>query len=306
MTVHEQEISVDIESWIAERAQHVDACLQSLLPGEDVEPAQLHAAMRWASVGAGKRVRGCMIYAAAQACHAAPDANLQQALNRAACAVELIHAYSLIHDDLPCMDDDAMRRGKAATHIEFGEAMALLAGDAMQPLAFEWLSEMPIAPALVVQAVRTLAVAIGSQGMAGGQAVDLLSTGQVLDEQMLAQMHAKKTGSLLAACAQIGAITVGAGSAQRESLRSYSQAIGLAFQVVDDVLDATAPSEVLGKTAGKDAAADKATYVSLFGVDGATALAKDLHQQACDAIVTFGKRGEYLRGLADFIVRRAY
>lgn len=295
-----------IEGWIAERAQQVDDCLKNLLPGDDIDPAPLHAAIRWASVGAGKRVRACMVYAAAQACHVGPDANLQKALNLAACAVELIHAYSLIHDDLPCMDDDSMRRGKPSTHVEFGEAMALLAGDAMQPLAFEWLSEMPIAPALVVQAVHTLAFAIGSQGMAGGQAVDLLSTGQKLDEQMLAQMHAKKTGSLLAASAQIGAIIVGAGSSQRESLRAYSNAIGLAFQVVDDVLDATAPSEQLGKTAGKDAAADKATYVSLFGIDGATALVTELHQQACEAILTFGKRGEHLRGLADFIVQRAY
>ena len=295
-----------IDAWISEKAQQVDLCLGKMLPPVQSEPASLHAAMRWASLGAGKRVRACMVYAAGHACHNSPDATLQQALNRAAAAVELVHAYSLIHDDLPCMDDDVMRRGKPATHIEFGEAMALLAGDAMQPMAFEWLSEMPIAPALVVQAVRTLAVAIGSQGMAGGQAVDLLSTGQKLDEQTLAQMHAKKTGSLLSACAQLGAIIVGAGSSQRESLRSYSRAIGLAFQVVDDVLDVTAASDQLGKTAGKDAAADKATYVSLYGVDGATALAQQLHQQACDAIVAFGKRGEYLRGLADFIVQRAY
>lgn len=299
--------SLAIEQWIADRAQQVDACLQQMLPGMQVEPTQLHAAMRWAAVGAGKRVRACMVYAAGSAClSAGADASIQRALDQAACAVELVHAYSLIHDDLPCMDDDAMRRGKPATHVEFGEAMALLAGDAMQPLAFEWLSEMPIAPALVVQAVHTLANAIGSQGMAGGQAVDLLSTGQTLDETSLAQMHAKKTGSLLAACAQLGAIIVGAGSAQRESLRAYSRAIGLAFQVVDDVLDVTAGSDQLGKTAGKDAAAQKATYVSLLGVDGATAYAQQLHQQACDAIVTFGKRGDYLRGLADFIVKRAY
>lgn len=295
-----------VGQWIAERAQQVDDCLQAMLPHEAVEPARLHGAMRWASLGAGKRVRACMVYAAGHACHAAYDANLQQALNRAAAAVELIHAYSLIHDDLPCMDDDDMRRGKPATHIEYGEAMALLAGDAMQPMAFEWLSEMPIAPALVVQAVRTLAISIGSQGMAGGQAVDLLSTGHQLDEQSLAQMHAKKTGSLLSACAQLGAIIVGAGSTQRESLKVYSNAIGLAFQVVDDVLDVTAASDQLGKTAGKDAAADKATYVSLLGVDGASALAQQLHQQACDAIVVFGRRGDYLRGLADFIVQRAY
>lgn len=295
-----------MSAWIAERALEVETSLDHWLPSIENEPSALHAAMRWASLGGGKRVRACMVYAAAYACHPMVDANLQQALNRVASAVELIHAYSLIHDDLPCMDDDAMRRGKPATHVQFGEAIALLAGDAMQPLAFEWLSEMPIAPALVVQASRTLALAIGSQGMAGGQAVDLLSTGISLDEKALAQMHAKKTGSLLAACAQLGAIVVGAGSSQREALRAYSQSIGLAFQVVDDVLDATAGSEQLGKTAGKDAVADKATYVALLGVEGATALAADLHRQAGDAIVSFGKRGVYLRGLADFIVRRGY
>jgi farnesyl diphosphate synthase len=300
------DIQPSIDAWIAERAQQVDACLNQLLPGADVEPADLHAAMRWAALGAGKRVRACMVYAAGHACLASSDANLQQALNRAAAAVELIHAYSLIHDDMPCMDDDSMRRGKPATHIQFGEAMALLAGDAMQPLAFEWLSDMPIAPALGLQAVRTLAVAIGSQGMAGGQAVDLLSTGRQLDERLLAEMHSKKTGSLLSACAQLGAIVVGAGSPQRECLRDYSRAIGLAFQVIDDVLDVTAPSDVLGKTAGKDLVADKATYVSLLGVAGAKDLAQQLHQQACEAILSFGKRGEYLRGLADFIVQRAY
>lgn len=298
--------SPTMSAWIAERALEVEGSLDQWLPSTETEPSALHGAMRWASLGGGKRVRACMVYAAAYACHPVVDANLQQALNRVASAVELIHAYSLIHDDLPCMDDDAMRRGKPATHVQFGEAIALLAGDAMQPLAFEWLSEMPIAPALVVQAARTLALAIGSQGMAGGQAVDLLSTGTSLDEKALAQMHAKKTGSLLAACAQLGAIVVGAGSSQREALRAYSQSIGLAFQVVDDVLDATAGSEQLGKTAGKDAAAEKATYVALLGIEGASALAADLHRQACDAIVSFGKRGVYLRGLADFIVRRGH
>lgn len=298
--------SPSIENWIAQQALMVEQSLDQWLPGQDREPIALHQAMRWATLGGGKRIRACMVYAAAHACHPAFDASMQQALNRAACAVELIHAYSLIHDDLPCMDDDPMRRGKPATHIQFGEAMALLAGDAMQPLAFEWLSEMPIAPALVVQAVHHLGGAIGSQGMAGGQAVDLLSTGVFLDEVALAQMHAKKTGSLLAACAQLGAIVVGAGSAHREALRNYSEAIGLAFQVVDDILDATAGSEQLGKTAGKDAATNKATYVGLLGVEGASALASSLHVKAIEAIVAFGARGNYLKGLADFIVRRGH
>lgn len=295
-----------IDDWISERASHVDGCLSALLPDGTSAPSPLHQAMRWASIGAGKRVRACMVYAAAHACHPNPDNTLQLALDKAAAAVELVHAYSLIHDDLPCMDDDAMRRGKPATHIEFGEAMALLAGDAMQPLAFEWLSDMPISPALVVQATKSLAQAIGSQGMAGGQAIDLQSTGIALDESGLAAMHGKKTGSLLSASAQLGAIIVGAGSTQRECLRAYAKAIGLAFQVVDDVLDATAPSNQLGKTAGKDAAAHKATYVTLLGVDKASELAAQLHHQAIEAVKGFGAHGQYLRGLADFIVRRAY
>lgn len=295
-----------LDEWIVERADQVDATLDRLLPNAGAAPVELHEAIRWAALGAGKRIRACMVYASAQACQATPDMTINRALDYAAAAVELVHAYSLIHDDLPCMDDDDMRRGKPSTHIQYGEAMALLAGDAMQPLAFEWLAEMPVSPALVVQAVKVLAVSIGSHGMAGGQAIDLLSTGQFLDQESLAAMHAKKTGSLIAACAQLGAIVVGAGSVHRESLRQYSQAIGLAFQVVDDVLDVTASSELLGKTAGKDAEHAKATYATLLGVDGATELVRQLHEEACDAIRVFGKRGEHLRGLADFIVHRAF
>ena len=296
----------NIKQWIEQRIDQVEDALQRLLPAPEVQPQALHEAIRWAAIGAGKRVRACMVYGAAHACHPAVDPTLEQSLDRAAAAVELVHAYSLIHDDLPCMDDDDMRRGKPSTHIQFGEAMALLAGDAMQPMAFEWLSEMSVSPGLVVQAVRCLATAIGPQGMAGGQAIDLLSVGLPLDGDAMALMHGKKTGSLLAASAQLGAIVVGAGSTHRESLRQYSQAIGLAFQVVDDVLDATVDSKQLGKTAGKDAMADKPTYVSLMGVDGARQFANRLYEDACQALVCFGNRGDYLRGLADFVVQRVY
>jgi farnesyl diphosphate synthase len=296
----------DFAAWQSEHAQRVDDVLDRLLPPESLVPLSLHAAMRWAALGPGKRVRACLLYGAAQACHASGDPSLSQALDRSAAAVELIHAYSLIHDDLPCMDDDSMRRGKPATHIQFGEAMALLAGDAMQPLAFEWLADMPISPALVVQSMLVLSRAIGSQGMAGGQAVDLLSTGQQLDQAALAAMHGKKTGALLGASVQLGAIVVGADSVRREALRRYSEAIGLAFQVVDDVLDATVDTEQLGKTAGKDLAADKATYVSLLGVDQARSLAQTLKDAALEALVTFGPAADRLRGLAEFVVRRVY
>lgn len=298
--------STQVQDWINQNARRVDGVLDRLLPSDEEPPSQLHSAIRWAAIGAGKRVRACMVYAAAHACNASHDAVIEQSLDRAAAAVELVHAYSLIHDDLPCMDDDDMRRGKPATHVQYGEAMALLAGDAMQPLAFEWLSDMPISPALVVQSVRCLSGAIGTHGMAGGQAIDLLSVGEQLDGNDLAVMHAKKTGSLLTSCAQLGAIVVGASSAHRDCLKRYSKAIGLAFQVVDDVLDATQGSEQLGKTAGKDAESDKPTYVSLLGVSGATDFAAQLHQEACDALLPLGKRSEYLRGLADFIVKRAH
>jgi farnesyl diphosphate synthase len=300
---NQQQVFTD---WMAVQVARVEKVLDEFLPQEQVQPQALHAAIRWATLGAGKRVRAAMTFAAAHACHPSVDPTHEHALNRAAAAVELIHAYSLIHDDLPCMDDDDVRRGKPATHVQYGEAIALLAGDAMQPLAFEWLSEMPISPALVLQAVRALSLAIGSQGMAGGQAIDLLSTGLHLSRDELMQMHAKKTGSLLAASVQLGAIVVGAGSAQRENLRHYSQAIGLAFQVIDDVLDATQSSNVLGKTAGKDLQCEKATYVTLLGVDEAKKFADQLHKQACDALLTFGKRGHYLQGLADLVVHRAF
>ena len=300
---------IDLEAfaaWLTDHAQRVETTLDELLPQGDVTPEPLHQAMRWAVLGGGKRVRAAMVYAAGYACQPQLDGAAQQALDRAAAAVELVHAYSLIHDDLPCMDDDTMRRGKPATHVQFGEAMALLAGDAMQPLAFEWLASMAVSPGLVVQAVHVLAQAIGSDGMAGGQAIDLLSTGASIDELALAAMHAKKTGALMAASLQLGAIVVGAGSAQRNALRLYAEAIGLAFQVVDDVLDVTAASDRLGKTAGKDSAAEKATYVSLMGVDRARELADELAQRAQEAAAEFGRPGDRLAAMAQFVVRREF
>lgn len=294
------------ERWLSEQASRVDDRLDDLLPSADTVPSELHEAMRWAALGAGKRVRACLLYASARACHPSPDPVLDRALDLAAAAVELIHAYSLIHDDLPCMDDDDLRRGRAATHIKFGEAMALLAGDAMQPLAFEWLSDMPIAPALTVQATHLLAHAIGSAGMAGGQAIDLVSTGLQLSEADLAAMHSKKTGSLLGASVQLGAIVAGADSTHREALRRYADALGLAFQVVDDVLDATSSSEKLGKTAGKDREQAKATYVSLMGLEKAQALTVELEEVAREAVKPFGDSGRHLADMASFVVRREH
>lgn len=233
------------------------------MPAADVPPARLHEAMRYAVLGGGKRVRAALVYAAGQACHVnGSTVAVHASLDRAAAAVELIHAYSLVHDDLPCMDDDVLRRGRSTTHVQFDEATAMLAGDALQPLAFELLAEMPIAPALVVQATRALAQAAGSMGMAGGQAIDLYSVGHSLSRDELQTMHAMKTGAMLACSVALGGIVSGASSATRAALDDYAHAVGLAFQVVDDILDVTADTANLGKTAGKDAAGNKPTYVS--------------------------------------------
>jgi farnesyl diphosphate synthase len=238
--------------------------------------------MRYAVLDGGKRLRPLLVFAASEAVHG--DA---QAALRAACATELIHAYSLVHDDLPCMDNDVLRRGKPTVHVRFGEADALLAGDALQALAFELLTpdgEL-IAPAVQASLCRLLARAAGSQGMAGGQAIDLASVGRTLDEAQLREMHRLKTGALLAGSVEMGVACGGPVSPESlAALRAYGAAIGLAFQVVDDILDVTADSQTLGKTAGKDAASDKPTYVSLLGLDGARAQARELLAQSLSAL----------------------
>ena len=304
MSLDERQSSFGL--WLAEHAARSELALASLMPPADLSPEILHEAMRWAALGGGKRIRACLVYASAQACQPQADPVSRRALDLAAAAVEVIHAYSLVHDDLPCMDDDALRRGKPSTHAKFGEAIALLAGDAMQPLAFKWLSEMPIAPALAVQATHALAQAIGSDGMAGGQAIDLLSTGLQIHEKDLAAMHARKTGALLSASVQLGAMVVGADSRHRTALRRYAEALGLAFQVTDDVLDATKSSETLGKTAGKDQVQNKATYVTLLGLDRARVLARELESEACEAVKSFGTSGHCLVDLASYVVRREH
>ncbi|MEK7947720.1 polyprenyl synthetase family protein [Pigmentiphaga sp. YJ18] len=280
-----------------------EQALARLLPPQDAEPRTLHGAMRYAVLGGGKRVRPMLTYAAGEAC-AASGAGSEAALDAAAAAVELIHAYSLVHDDMPCMDDDVLRRGRPTVHVEFGQATALLVGDALQALAFEALAGMPIAPGLTVQAVQVLATAAGSVGMAGGQAIDLASVGKPLQRDELEAMHRLKTGALLRASAALGGIVVGASSAHRAALDAYAQAVGLAFQVVDDILDVTADSTRLGKTAGKDAAADKPTYVSILGLDEARTLAERLRRAAHEAIAPLGASGARLAALADFIVLR--
>jgi farnesyl diphosphate synthase len=266
-------------------------------------PVQLGDAMRYAVLDGGKRLRPLLVFAAAQAVAGDPRAAL-----RAACAAELIHAYSLVHDDLPCMDNDVLRRGKPTVHVQFGEADALLAGDALQALAFELLTPEggEIAPAVQASLCRLLARAAGSQGMAGGQAIDLASVGVALDEAQLREMHRMKTGALLQGSVEMGAACGAVPSpAARTALRDYGAAIGLAFQVVDDILDVIADSATLGKTAGKDAASDKPTYVSLLGLDGARAEAQRLLVQALAALERSGLSDAHaLRALAFMVVDR--
>jgi len=302
--------------WLNARARHVETVLERMLPKEDVTPARLHQAMRYAVLGGGKRVRAGLVYAAGYACAAQQaglqanqvdvtlDAPLNQALDLAASSVELVHAYSLVHDDLPCMDDDTLRRGKPTLHVKFDEATALLAGDALQPLAFDWLAQMPVEATLIVQATQVLARAAGSLGMAGGQAIDLESVGKTLTRDELQCMHVLKTGALLSASVTLGGLAAAMTLTQKQSLEAYASAMGLAFQVVDDVLDVTADTAQLGKTPGKDAAANKPTYVSLLGLDGAKTFAQQLHARALKAIEPFGPSADLLMGLADFIVLR--
>ena len=294
-----------LNAWLAGRALHVEHVLDREMPQLDDMPATLHQAMRYAVLGGGKRVRAALVYAAGVASQSGqPSRAIEASLDHAAAAVELIHAYSLVHDDLPCMDDDVLRRGRPTVHVQFDEATAMLAGDALQPLAFELLAEMPIAPALVVQAVHVLTRASGSQGMAGGQAIDLQSVGRALSRDELQITHSMKTGAMLEASVALGGIVAGASSSVRAALDAYAEAIGLAFQVVDDILDVTADAAALGKTVGKDAAENKPTYVSLLGLDGAQAFAQELRQAALESIAPLGTQAARLTELADFIVLR--
>jgi len=275
--------------------------LSAFLPAADVIPTKLHEAMRYALLGGGKRVRPLLVYAAG-ALFGADAATL----SRAAAAVEMIHAYSLVHDDMPCMDDDALRRGKPTVHVAYDEATALLVGDALQSQAFVVLSAASdVPPARVLAMVRLLATASGSAGMCGGQAIDLDSVGISLTLAQLEQMHQLKTGALLRASVVLGALA-GKELSDEElrALNVYARAIGLAFQVVDDVLDATADSATLGKTAGKDAADNKPTYVSILGLEPSRALAEKLRLEAHAALAPFGDKALRLRELADLIVQR--
>jgi farnesyl diphosphate synthase len=293
----------EFQAWMGAVQARMEAVLARLLPPAQVAPARLHAAMRYATLEGGKRVRPLLAFAAGEVGGAAADR-----LEVAAAAVELIHAYSLAHDDLPCMDDDVLRRGKPTLHMEFGEATALLAGDALQSLAFQLLAEHALAddPRAQLEMVRTLAAAAGSRGMAGGQQIDLESTGTALGVPALEFMHIHKTGALIRAAAMLGAACGQPREPERQALDRYAKAVGLAFQVVDDILDYDASTATLGKTAGKDARQGKPTYVSAMGISRAREMAESLRAQAVGALEGLGGRAARLAALADFIVLRKF
>ena len=295
-----QALAFDLQRWSARELERVEEALERWVIAD--APAGLGEAMRYAVLDGGKRLRPLLVLAACGAVGGNEEAAL-----RAACAVELIHAYSLVHDDMPCMDNDVLRRGKPTVHVAFGEARALLAGDALQALAFELLApdDAGIPGQMQAALCRLLARAAGHEGMAGGQAIDLASVGMALDESQLRDMHRRKTGALLHGAVMMGAACGTPDARAREALTTYGAAVGLAFQVVDDILDVTADSATLGKTAGKDAAHAKPTYVSLMGLQASRAHAQELLSQALAALQASGladTRG--LQALAIMVVNR--
>jgi farnesyl diphosphate synthase len=293
-------VKFDLRAWSAERLEAVEQALSRWVVAD--APAGLGEAMRYAVQGGGKRLRPLLVLAACEAVQGNEEAAL-----RAACAVELIHAYSLVHDDMPCMDNDILRRGKPTVHVKFGQAKALLAGDALQALAFELLAPEGGAVPAPIQAklCRLLARAAGHAGMAGGQAIDLASVGQSLTETQLREMHRRKTGALLQGSVMMGAACGAPAAPAQSALAAYGDAMGLAFQVVDDILDVTADSATLGKTAGKDAAQGKPTYVSLLGLERSSAYAQALLAQALQALAASGlERTQALQALAAMVVNR--
>ncbi len=291
------------EAWMDSRCARVEQALRACLPAATTAPGRLHEAMAYATLGGGKRVRPLLAYGAGELV-GAPRA----AVDAVACAVELIHAYSLVHDDLPCMDDDVLRRGRPTVHVAYGEATAMLVGDALQALAFQALAGAARSiddPARIGTMVERLAHAAGSLGMAGGQAIDLESVGAMLTRPELERMHRMKTGAMLRASVMLGVLCGPPSSpAGLESLERYAASIGLAFQVVDDVLDVASDTATLGKTAGKDSEQNKPTYVSVLGLEGARRHAAELLGTAHAALEGFGPAARRLRELADLIVAR--
>ncbi len=283
--------------------QRVDTALLHWLPDEQTTPERLHASMRYVLLGGGKRVRPVLVYATGAALGVAPSQ-----LDAPACAVEMIHAYSLVHDDLPAMDDDELRRGRPTCHIAFDEATAILAGDALLTLAFEVLASdenMKVSPEQRMRMVRELATASGNRGMVGGQAIDIAAEGKQLSLEQLQEMHAHKTGALIRAAVRLGAFcSENLTLEQAKQLDSYAEAIGLAFQIRDDILDVEADTQTLGKPQGSDEARNKPTYTSLLGLEGAKEKAQALHQHALESLQPFGEQADPLRWISAYIVDR--
>ena len=291
-----------VRPYLESRCALVDRALERLLPAEDSPPATLHRALRYSIFAGGKRLRPVLVLAAAEACGGAAENALP-----AACAVECLHTYSLIHDDLPCMDDDDLRRGRPTSHKVFGEAVAVLAGDALQALAFESVARMSPAPGYSgADYVTELARAAGSRHLIAGQVMDLEGEGKSLDADALRAIHEGKTAALLTCCTRLGGMSAGGSPAQLDALTRFGHSLGLAFQVIDDILDVTQTSEKLGKTAGKDVAARKATYPSILGLDASRTEAARLTRQAHDALTVFGEAARPLRLIADYLLDREY
>jgi len=296
--------NVAVKDFIRASHERVDIALNELLPLDD-DSTQLYEAMRYSLFNGGKRVRPTLAYASALAVNDDALATHLPLLNRIACALESLHSYSLVHDDLPAMDDDDLRRGKPTCHIAFNEATAILAGDALQTFAFELLSEAEaIDSDIQIALVRQLAGASGARGMVLGQAIDCEAVDKLIGLAQLENMHRHKTGALIRASVSMGATALGATKTQLKALDSYAAAVGLAFQVQDDILDVTADTETLGKQQGADIARNKPTYVSLLGLNGAREKAQELHQQALNALEIFGDTANYLRALSAYIIER--
>ena len=293
----------DFVNWQQNAQAHTEAVLQRLLPESTRAPQTLHQAMRYAALDGGKRLRPMLVLAAAELGDC-----VQAACEAALAAVECIHVYSLVHDDMPEMDNDTLRRGKPTCHVAYGAATALLVGDALQSLAFDLLSrQIDLPAARQLRMLNVLAYASGSAGMAGGQAIDLANVGRALPQDALEQMHSLKTGALIRAAVQLGALSCpDVDEAALAALDEYAAKLGLAFQVIDDVLDCAADTTTLGKTAGKDADADKPTYVKLLGLDAARGYAEQLAADAINALSTFDARATRLRELAEFTIGRTF
>lgn len=292
---------MDIQNYLAESKKLVDQYLEKLLPEENEEPSTIHKAMRYSVFAGGKRVRPILVLASGESL-----GGERSVLLHLGAAVEMMHTYSLIHDDLPALDNDDLRRGRPTCHKVFGDAMAILAGDALMTRCYQVLAVLPgVAESTKVNIINEIANATGTvRGMIGGQVVDLESEGKAVSPDLLEYIHHSKTGALLTACVRCGALAAGANEAELEALTGYGSKLGLVFQIVDDILDVTSSSEELGKTAGKDAKVEKATYPALYGLDASRAKAQELTESALEDIEEFGDKAENLRSLARFVVQR--